>query len=384
VPYYSGRLDLLSTVIVWFLAAPVIFMLKTNNYFLKWLHFYGIPNSTKSNSGKIGLAINGHHDNPDFLLNLSRIDSPARLGDAVSHTTFPKLVDEVDLNSLDKGWLVEAMKSAIESRVVRSKFMSNRSSIASAIPALSSLVLTSNPPPPFVNTGYMRRVIDRNFPRSESHREDDPIAIKFREFLRVNLNRLRYLGDFRNRFIMTNQELFLDEAKRPLPLDLGLKILGAAYEMVGRQTPNWYNMRLPEGQLEESIEDNSVAVRRAFETYIDVNFRNSLSYWNRNDDPEDKAPKLVEEVSARLVKLVDSKLLPDIKRMQNKDFAIRKGILEELYRYGASRDQLPNLQALADYMDAVFKKSHGSKVVVCTGAQLVEYFDKIEDIEDNK
>jgi hypothetical protein len=227
-------------------------------------------------------------------------------------------------------------------------------------------------------------VIDRNFPRSESHREDDPIAIKFREFLRVNLNRLRYLGDFRNRFIMTNQELFLDEAKRPLPLDLGLKILGAAYEMVGRQTPNWYNMRLPEGQLEESIEDNSVAVRRAFETYIDVNFRNSLSYWNRNDDPEDKAPKLVEEVSARLVKLVDSKLLPDIKRMQNKDFAIRKGILEELYRYGASRDQLPNLQALADYMDAVFKKSHGSKVVVCTGAQLVEYFDKIEDIEDNK
>ena len=35
VPYYEGRLDLLSTLIVWGLVAPTIFMLKTNNYFLK-------------------------------------------------------------------------------------------------------------------------------------------------------------------------------------------------------------------------------------------------------------------------------------------------------------------------------------------------------------
>ena len=69
----------------------------------------------------------------------------------------------------------------------------------------------------------MRRVIDRNFPRSESHREDDEAAIKFKEFLRTDLGRLRDLGDFRNWFIMNNQELFLDEAKRPLPLDLRIK-----------------------------------------------------------------------------------------------------------------------------------------------------------------
>ena len=71
-------------------------MLKTNNYFLKWLHFYGFPNATKSNTGKIILAIDGHHDDTEYLLNFSRIDTVARLGDAVSHTTFPKLVDEVD------------------------------------------------------------------------------------------------------------------------------------------------------------------------------------------------------------------------------------------------------------------------------------------------
>jgi len=93
---------------------------------------------------------------------------------------------------------------------------------------------------------------------------------------------------------------------------------------------------------------------------------------------------LVEEVSARFQKLVDSKLLPDVRRMRNEDFIIRKGILGELYKCGVTRDQLPNLQALADYMGASFRKSDGNKVVVCTGAQLVSYFDKIEDIDDNQ
>ena len=91
--------------------APAVFMLKTNNYFLKWLHFYGFPNSTKSNTGKIILGIDGHHDDPDYLLNISRIDTIARLGDILSHSTFPKLVDEVDLNGLDKVWLVNSIKS---------------------------------------------------------------------------------------------------------------------------------------------------------------------------------------------------------------------------------------------------------------------------------
>jgi hypothetical protein len=183
---------------------------------------------------------------------------------------------------------------------------------------------------------------------------------------------------------MNNQELFLDESKRPLPLDLGLKILTAAYGKAGREMPKWFNMRLPECQLEDSIGDNSVIVKRAFETYIDVNFRNSLSYWQRTEAPEDKLLALPEEVSLRLVKLVDSKLLADIKRGNNGNIIIHKGILVELYKCGVTREQLPNLKALADYMDASFKKTHGNKVVVCTGGQLGEYFDKIETVEEDE
>ena len=101
-----------------------------------------------------------------------------------------------------------------------------------------------------------------------------------------------------------------------------------------------------------------------FETYIDVNFRNALSYWQRTETPEDVL-LLPKETSSRLVKLIDSNLLPDIKRSQHGDIIIRKGILVELYRCGVTSEQLPNLNALADYMKARFRKAHGNKVVNC-------------------
>jgi hypothetical protein len=382
-PYYEGRLELLSSLIQWGIVAPIIYMLKGNNYFLKWFHFYGFPNATKSNSGKIVLGIDEHQDNPDFLLNINRIDTIARLGDILSHTTFPKLVDEVDLNSKEREWLVNALKSAIEGKVARSKFRNNRSSTSTPIPALSPLILTSNPPPPFHDSGYMRKVIDRNFARCESHKEDDPIAIKFKEFLRTDLIRERHLGEFRNWYVMNNQDIILDET-RPLPLNLGLTILKSAYEKTGRNMPEWFKLRLSENQLEESLGDSCVIVRRAFESYIDKCYKESLQFFRMQEpairDGESWVyPKQPEEISDRFIKLVKNNLLADVKRSAlNFSCIIRKGILEELYRCGVTKDQLPNLRALADYMGADFKKSMGNKVVSIDDAALSKYFDDIE------
>jgi hypothetical protein len=70
--------------------------------------------------------------------------------------------------------------------------------------------------------------------------------------------------------------------------------------------------------------------------------------------------------------------LPDVKRSPYR-VIIRRGILEELYKLGVSKDQLPNLQALADYMGGEFKKSNGNKVVDCDDAMLATYFDKVDD-----
>jgi hypothetical protein len=290
----------------------------------------------------------------------------------VSHTTFPKLVDEVDLNGERIAWLVNAIKSAIEDRIVRSKFPSNRATSSVDIPALSPLILTSNPPPPFHDSAYMRRIIERNFPQSETWKENDPVALQFKEFLRKNLKRLKALGDFRNWFTMNNQGTILDDA-RPPPLDLGFKTLSEAYKAAGLIMPEWLTLRLPENQLEESIEDNNVIVKRAFEKYITEEFNRALTFWRLQN--QDHTKTLPNDISDRLVKLAKSNLLPDVKG-RNFGVIIRKGILTELYKHGVTRDQLPNLKALADYMSASYRKSDGNMVVDADLAQLSTYFDK--------
>jgi Bifunctional DNA primase/polymerase, N-terminal len=374
VKYYEGRLDLLSTTITWGMIAPAIYMLKSNDYFLKWLHFYGFTNATKSNSGRFALALDGHHDDEKFNKHLTDIDTIARLGEVIGKTTFPKLIDECDLNDKERRWLINALKTAINGRIARSKFISNSSRTSTGIPALSPCILTSNPSPPFHDSAYMRRVIDRGFQQSESFKENDPKAIEFVGWLLTYLSKLKALGDFRNWYVMNHQDVFLDD-KRPSPLDLGKKILEAAYECAGMKMPEWFNQRLTESQLEDSLSDNTGIIKRGFETYINVNLKNFFGI----DVFTDTA--IITAISNRLFKLVDRNLLPDIKRDKDCNIRIRKGILSELYRYNITSDQLPNLKALADYMGVSqpVKKNAGHMVIICTAEQLTNYFDSTEE-----
>ena len=191
-----------------------------------------------------------------------------------------------------------------------------------------------------------------------------------------NLKRLKALGDFRNSYIINNQNIILDE-KRPLPLDLGYKILEEIYKFADKQIPEWLKLRLPENQLEESIEDNSVIVKRAFEKYIGQQVNNrSIQIWRLKEGDHIQLP---EETSERLCKLAESNLLPDVKMTRNYEVIIRKGILTELYNNGVSSDQLPNLRALADDMKADYRKNHGNWVVAADKAKLNAYFDRIEE-----
>ncbi len=376
---YENRLDLLATSIVWGIVAPAIFMLKTNNYFLKGLNFYGFSNATKSNTGKIILAIDGNHeDHNNHALNFNLVDSPAKLGAAVNRSTFPILIDEVDLNDIRNSQLVNMIKIIIESVKARDKFANSKDSDPSSIPALSCLILTSNLPPPFHNSGLMRRLISRPFPINESWKEDDPKALAFKEFLRVNLSRLKALGDFRNWYIMNNQEEILNQ-KRPEPLDIGLKILREAFTFCGKEISPWLvDERLPENQLEESLEDSDVIVKRAFEKYIDEQVNRNLQILRLQDDF-----KMKLDISNRLKELAKSKLLPDMRYSdRNFELFIYRGILTELYNHGVTKDQLPNLKALADYMKADYRTVGGKRVVTASIGQLTAYFDEKKDIEE--
>ena len=132
---------------------------------LEWMHFYGNSNSGKSSSGKIILAADGNENNDDFNLSVGHIDTIARFGDTIAKTTFPRLVDEVDLT--DNSRLVNNIKSAVDQ--IRFRKTLDRNRVAEYSPALTPLILTSNPSPPLDDPSYLKRVTLRYFGKEEIH-----------------------------------------------------------------------------------------------------------------------------------------------------------------------------------------------------------------------
>lgn len=377
--YYIGREALLSSTIHWFMVAPLSFVTKQlGRDYLKWLVFSGVSNATKTTTGLIGLAIDGHHNDPDFMKGQGAIDTVARLGDFISKATFPKVVNEVNLVSDDRDIqkLLEYIKTAIESLIFRDKFASSRSASAISIPALSPLVLTSNYPLPVYNTAFMKRIVDRDFPSSESHNPTSDEAIELKQWKDRNLDRLAALGQFRNWYVSQNPEIVREAS------DLGKELLAKAFEYGGVDWLSWLDLELEQNQLEDSLSDNKADVRRAFEAYITNVYDRALSSikpWKSDD----WVVTLPTGVTNLLKLLLEYDRLPDIKILKTDRYTIiiSKGILQELYKQGVGKDQLPNLRALADYIPgSEFYKSHGTKVVKVSKTDLDSYLGGFDQI----
>lgn len=379
VKFYPNRVDLFATSIKWGIVAPLSFVIKSKDRFLKWLHFSGTSNTSKSTCGIFILALDGHDGaTSKFTRPFTSIDTIARMESLISETTFPKLINEVEISPYDNTrHAVNNIKVAVESIILRSKFVTNKSIKAEDKPALTPLILTGNPGCPQENA-YMKRVLARDFSVSEVFDTRSQNSVEFRRFLAENLSKLAALGNFRNWFIMNSQETILSaiEKKDMNPMEIGRNLLRAAYGFVDRQIPDWTNELLSETQLEESLLDNTVLVKSAFEKYLQATFRNSSAMWQRIDKDELKGI-LNEKLSARLALLIDAGELPDIKRRPDGKIAISKGLLAELYKYGITNGQLPNLRVLADYTKGQYTSYHGYRVVLCDSSQLNDYVDKL-------
>lgn len=368
---YSGRLDLLAHTIKFGIIAPCSFIFKyIKSAWLEWMDLYGKPNASKSTSGKIILAIDGHDKEEEYSVNMGHVDTIARLGETIGATTFPKLVDEMDFNDDKK--LVSNVKMAISNTILR--IVLDRYRRKETILALSALIMTSNSEPP-KESGFRKRLAIRYFPDNEIHFKDAEDSKKF-DALLTNLNKLQALGDFRNKFIMENQDMILN--KYMTPFEKALKIIIAAYEQTGVTLPDWLlNGELVQNPLEETIGDNAVYIRHAFETYIQTNFRNALQIWQRTESPEDLA-LLPSKTDAILMKLLESNKLVDIKRRPSDGkIIIYRSLINELYKHEVNSEQLPNLRALADSIGAKYGVYHGNKVAIIEGGKLSEYFDNV-------
>ena len=390
--FYKGRLGLIGTGMVWVMIAPFNFVMKTDNYFLKLLSLYGVANSTKTNTALLLLAVDGHHEEKGeniYILSYGSVDSNAKFGEAVSKTTFPILIDEIedltDEHKRGQSKFTDNIKSLASKKILRKRTSYNRTGDMDEFPALSPAILVSNFAPLLRDSGYMRRTITRNHPKSEMVDPDDPITKLFEKFLNENLFKLKALGDFRNWYVINHQEIILREDK-PAPLDIGLELLRAAYLYAGREKeiPDWLvSERIPETQLVESIQESDVIIKSALEKYTNEQVVKAMPIW-RQENPEFSLPKTITQ---RFIKLMQSDLLPDVKFNKKSEILIGKGILNELYRHAVNKDQLTDLSSLANYMGGEYRKSDGRMYVAITESKLNDYFNTVIDdqkkIDDN-
>jgi hypothetical protein len=368
--WYKGREDLLSHICHWFMIAPFSFIFKVINApLLEWVHLWGNPNTGKTSSGLIGLAFDNNEDDEDFNLNMKHIDSLARFGDTILDTTFPKIINEVDLT--ERPDIVNHIVTAVDAIKFRKTLDRNRN--AEYSPGLTPLFLTGNPQAP-TKPEYVKRVKTRFSTEKEVHLPNSPEAVEYKRWLAVNIKRGRSLGQFRNKFAMEprGQEIILDT--NLTLFERSMRIWIAIYESAGRKLPLFFDKRLEEHQMHESIEDKKSSVLNALEAWI-VDKCRTLDT-NRGEYGNGGEKKILDEYSEsidRLAKLVDRKLVPYVKRDKDGKFVFSSQIIVELERSGSKQLDLPSL---ADAIPGAEygKLSHGYRVVKCSAANLTAAF----------
>jgi len=384
---FRDRLELLSHTMLFGLIAPCSFVFKkVKAPWLGWMHNYGSPNASKTSSAKLALALDGHETDDDYIVSMKHVDTLPRMGDTISRTTFPIIADEMELVDKRTGKvnsvITAAIKTSVDQPILRKVLDHNRNS--EHIPALSALIMTSNPPPPFEDAALMKRLAVRHFPTSETHYKGSKEAVFYDSEILPNLSKLHVLGQFRNKFVMNKQDLILD--KKLTPFEKARIILKAIYEYAGnRQVPEWFNKELEQTLLEDSISDSKEAIVSAFESMVIDKTRNLIGVKAFDPTEIDLCKSSCYE---RFDTLVSRKLLPFCKEAKGKttheltgDYAFGSGIVDELYRYGITSEQLPNLKAFSDVFGGEVVKSHGKKITKVSKAQLQRIFDADVEVE---
>jgi hypothetical protein len=384
-----NRLNVLSHILLFGVIGPFAFAFKVVKApILEAVDLYGNSNATKTASGRIGLAVNGHEKDDDYLISGTQADTIPRMGDAISNSTFPKVVDELIIPDVSlspsrrqkqEEEYVNSLKTLIDKPIYRKVLDAARNKIP--VPALSPLIITSNPSPPLRDGALMKRLAARYFSEEEVHQRDSPEAIAFDAVL-ARLDKLNVLGEFRNKYVMSsqdNQQMILDRQLRPF--EKARKIIEAAYQLVDMQVPSWLmTEQIQITGLQESIIDNREAVLVAFQTMIIDKFRILKGTQELIAGYETPTKRFEHLAINELIPFAD--VLKTNGGKQTDHILINTGIVGELYKYGVSKEQLPTLKALADYMKAEYRQSNGRNVIDVTTIQLDSYFARPIEIEE--
>ncbi|MEM4036443.1 MAG: hypothetical protein QW700_01385 [Desulfurococcaceae archaeon] len=248
--------DKFSTVIKWGATAPFSYIMKQKSKWIPWLYLYGDSATGKTTLGRVVLKVWGLDSKHEKTG--ASIDTIARLGYVLSMSTFPVLVNEPG-NALTKEDVVEAIKNAVDTTIVRGKYIKGT---YTEIPALSCLIFTSNRFLPR-DDALLRRFRVVTF----SYGEKIPVEKQreFKEKVEPRFGVLSEVGKCVAKQVLETRDLdHLD----------GKILLEKCYEIAGLPTPQWLSLEYTEAAdiaetvLEEFAERLKKYINDAFARYI--------------------------------------------------------------------------------------------------------------------
>lgn len=306
VKHFQGEEDKLATCIKWGLIAPFSYIKKQLGPWLPWLYLYGTAGSGKTTIAKILLYFYTE-PNQDNDLGGSSFDTVARVGNRLSQSTFPIVVNEPK-GAFDRSSVVEMFKTAVERVVSRGKY-EGRS--YTNIPSFAPVAFTSNH---FIPTddALLRRMNPVNFTHKERKTPEEKRDFDAR-FMVDNhqhspLHKLKAFGYFFATELYHDPELLGDDWK-----SLAHRLLHRLYSDVGLEVPEW----LLSWNKIESLEDLDEDQKEDIRIFIldEINRVSRTVKWVDEDDrsmgesltqyTEDK-----NDFRAKLEQIVNSNLIP--------------------------------------------------------------------------
>ena len=258
--HYYKRKDVFPTIIKWTIISLFDFVMKQKNkMWIPWIFLYGWSKTGKTTLGSISCCIWNNFNSKDHAIPFIAVDTKAKLGEAISQSTYPLAINEVAPLSDDRYRdLLEMIKTAIEGTTSRKKFV-NRTTYTDIL-SLSCAILTGNSPPPS-DPAFKRRLILINFTQEDEYSQD-----QIKEFEKLFNERIKHelpiVGNFAANYILENQELIL-EGKKDWK-EIAEIILKEMYKEADLKEPEWINYFVQNTELKDSKED------------VDLLFRNFL------------------------------------------------------------------------------------------------------------
>ena len=335
------------------------FINEIHNDWIPDLQAYGQSQTGKGTFSMYVLAIWRLHTKkylPAHRIGFAQADTKAKHGRVVSQTTYPVTVHETGELSEPKYYdIVEQQKNKVEFPDVRGKhrgiFHYERE------PAMASLFLTGNPPPPS-EVAYRIRVLPLSFDLNHCTTEQEKLEFDEWLYKQKNIDKLSILGDFAAKYIIEHTAETLKDLRWE---DASKLILSKFYEAVGRQPPEWINLLEKPNLVQDDTDQTYARLRALFEREILEGYRR---------DSKDAAEYNFETKLERCLKLRSVTFLTKhLNKQGTAEIAITYSFMDLLSKYKISN--IGTLAALASHMEGFEYqtiKLNGKTVKACNGS----------------